>query len=186
MSAKQRITRIASDLTDLETLANLLANPKTIKETAEAARQEVSLTQEQEAKYTAALSLIAKSESLAQALKSREDTLSANIAEHEQDVACFHKLTDAFEQTVQANNAEHQVKERIHAEALAKIADAQKQADLSNQVVDAAMRKREKAAQKAEEDNKRTKEALEAESARLAQLRDSITRKAQLLAQAIG
>lgn len=186
MSAKQRIMQVAEDLTNLETLASLISNLSAIKDAGKAARAEVTLTQEQEAKYNAALATIANAASVASQQQARDSEFSVAQASHQQKVDALSNEKHDFEQYLAAANAELDRQRKEIKSEYDKLALAKREAETANAVADAAMRRRESAAQKQEEANRRVKEGNDAEGARLAQMRGALDSKAKKLAEVIG
>lgn len=93
MSAATGLARQSNDLDKLLALANLKASD--IAAAGEETRQQMQLTQNEEAKVTEARSYIAKHASLVSELQQREDELTVNKAIHEKAVDDFKIYVDS-------------------------------------------------------------------------------------------
>jgi hypothetical protein len=98
MSIAQRVFKHAKDLSDLDELAKLIANPKAISEAAELAKKEAAATQEILDEASAAKAVIAKRDELFAEIQKEKDLLVKNSED-------LKKQRDEFAQICESENA---------------------------------------------------------------------------------
>lgn len=181
MSAAMTMPEQIDGLEKLLALANL--KPENIIATQKAAREQLQLTQDQEAKVAEAKTYITKHESLSAELKNREDVLASSHIAHTKEkeefathVASENARLEEFSARLEAKEKAHIEIDKKHATESAVLANTKSENERQYQEAMALV-------QVAKSKNEADAKVNEAERNRLAEWEASLKRKAEIARQ---
>lgn len=182
MSASQRVQVLTNQSNELAILAEFIKNPKLIEELTAEVKKLNSLTESEEQKFNEAKEFIQKHSDLLADLNNQRNALAADKLAHENKVAAFMNDTKNIRQLdvdLKAKDAIHSETEKRHSEDRKKIEEDRVKLARQNEQERASLGE-------VNAKNKKEKEFIESEKARLIEFEKSLKDKARAMAALVG
>ncbi len=184
MSVTQRFQAQTDGLDTLRDLIELAKNPKPLLDAQEAARKQIALTQAEEKQVAEARGFIGQYEQMLSDLEQKKTAVANYEAAHSSNVASFNQERASIRKELEDQQNKLDEKEKGLSTSLKAHEEAKQQLAKDAELSALTLKKREDMVQKREDVAQRQKEANEAEAARLATWRQTLDKKAKLIAEA--